>query len=175
MLGTSFLCLFVYTSCHPERGTELIQYNHIIQTASGSYLWDNVYQYDREFRRHMERHPGRNWGIILQQAWTMFLKDRANSTTPSKNWNGECRVVHPSLLQCTNCASLSIREIAGLGVGANLIINVVFVVNSVMDCSIAGRQQQWKVKRKKKPRLLRQHPGLILNLVDFAIIWLGST
>ena len=24
----------------------------------------------------MERHPTRSWGVILQQAWTMFLKDR---------------------------------------------------------------------------------------------------
>ena len=78
--------LDVFTGRYPERTNELIQYGHIIQTASLSYAWENVYQYDREFRCHMERHPFRSWGIILQQAWTMFLKDRLNAT-PHKSGN----------------------------------------------------------------------------------------
>ena len=78
--------LHVYSSKFPTKATELIQYNHTIQTAANSYSWDNVYQYDKEFRRHIERHPTRKWSIILQQAWTMFLKDRVNAT-PSKNGN----------------------------------------------------------------------------------------
>ena len=78
--------LDVYTSRYLERTSELIQYNHIIQTASHHYAWENVYLYDRESRRHMERHPERSWGVILQQAWTMFLKDHLNST-PSGNGN----------------------------------------------------------------------------------------
>ena len=52
--------LDVYTTRYPERANELIQYNHIINSTAQSYLWDNVYAYDREFRRHMERHPLRN-------------------------------------------------------------------------------------------------------------------
>ena len=74
--------LDIYTNRFPERTSELIQYGHIIQTAAQSYMWDNVYMYDREFGRHMERFPDRSWGVILQQAWTMFLKDRAGSSTP---------------------------------------------------------------------------------------------
>ena len=46
--------LDVYTSRFPERTSELIQYGHIIQTASYSFIWENVYLYDREFQRHME-------------------------------------------------------------------------------------------------------------------------
>ena len=76
--------LDVYTTKFPHGTTELIQYGHIIQTTSFSYAWDNVYMYDREFRRHMERHPDRSWGVIPQQAWTMFLKNRVN-TTPNNN------------------------------------------------------------------------------------------
>ena len=26
----------------------------------------------------MARHPNRNWGVILQQAWSMFLKDKVS-------------------------------------------------------------------------------------------------
>ena len=54
----------------------MIQYNHLICTASASYIWENIYQYDREFRVHMAKFPERSWGQILQQAWTLFLKDR---------------------------------------------------------------------------------------------------
>ena len=55
---------------------ELIQYNHIIYTASLTYVWGNVYGCDKDFGLHMGRHPKRSWGIILQQAWAMRLKDR---------------------------------------------------------------------------------------------------
>ena len=79
--------LDVYTSKFPERTSELIQYSHIIQTTSYNYSWENVYLYDREFRRHMKRHLERSWGVILQQAWTMFLKNHL-STTPTHNRYG---------------------------------------------------------------------------------------
>ena len=70
--------LNIYTKAHPEKSTELIQYNHIIHSIASTYVWENVYAYDHEFRLHISRHPGRNWGIILQQAWSMKLKDRAS-------------------------------------------------------------------------------------------------
>ena len=79
--------LDIYLGEYPERTSELIQYGHIIQMASCSYAWDNVYLYDRKFRRHIEKFPDMNWGVILQQAWTMFLKDRVG-TTPNKSGNG---------------------------------------------------------------------------------------
>ena len=76
----------VYTAFHPARAGELIQYNHIIHTAAQTYSWDNVYRYNREFRMHMSRHHlNRSWAVILQQAWTMFLKDRVS--TPGHNFN----------------------------------------------------------------------------------------
>ena len=69
----------VLTSRYADKATELLQYNHTIHTASMLYTWENVYLYDREFRRHISRHPTRSWGVILQQAWTMILKDRLRS------------------------------------------------------------------------------------------------
>ena len=39
----------IYTRAHPHRSGELIQYNHIIHTISHTYVWDNVYKYDKEF------------------------------------------------------------------------------------------------------------------------------
>ena len=66
----------IYTSKYPSRAAELVQYNHMIHWASTTYAWDNVYHYDKEFRKHMSKFPQRSWAIILSQAYTMYLKDR---------------------------------------------------------------------------------------------------
>ena len=65
----------IYAGANPSRVTELIQYNHIIEVASCSFPWENVYRCDKEFRIHMSLHPQRNWGIILQQAWSLYVRD----------------------------------------------------------------------------------------------------
>ena len=70
----------IYSCEHPDRSAELIQYNHIIFTTSLTYTWDNVYTYDREFRMHLGQYPKRSWAIILQQAWSMCLKDRVQNS-----------------------------------------------------------------------------------------------
>ena len=53
--------------------------------------------FDKDFRMHMARNPQRNWGMILQQTWSLRLKDRlpqgqsfSNSgTNQNKNsWEG---------------------------------------------------------------------------------------
>ena len=76
----------IYTKQFPNQSSELIQYNHVIYTASLSFVWDNVYQYDKEFHLHLSRHPARSWSVILQQAWTMYMKDRVPSH--SENHSG---------------------------------------------------------------------------------------
>ena len=47
----------IYTRAYPEGASELIQYNHIIYTASQTFIWKNVYTYDKEFRTHMSQYP----------------------------------------------------------------------------------------------------------------------
>ena len=57
-------------------------YMSVIHTAAQTFIWDNVYRYDREFRVHMARHHlNRSWSTILQQAWSMYLEDGVG--TPS--------------------------------------------------------------------------------------------
>ena len=59
----------IYLAYHPSKAGELIQYSHIIHTASQSFAWENMYRYDREFHLHMSKfHLQHSWGIILQQA-----------------------------------------------------------------------------------------------------------
>ena len=77
----------IYTRKFPHRAAELLQYSHIIQTALTTYSWENVYMYDHEFRIHMSRHPDRLWAIILNQAYTMCLKDRHKDSNQSGSNN----------------------------------------------------------------------------------------
>ena len=81
------LGLVICTQYFPAKSSELIQYNHIIHTAAQTFSLDNVYRYDREFRLHVARHHNRSWGVILQQAWTMFLKDRIGHYSGAKSNN----------------------------------------------------------------------------------------
>ena len=74
----------VYMHAYPERSTELIQYNHIIFTAAQTFCWDNVYLYDREFRMHLSHFPQRKWSIILQQVWSLCLKDHLKATEDNR-------------------------------------------------------------------------------------------
>ena len=75
----------ILTTCYPQKATEVLQYGHTIQTASMSYVWENMYAYDWEFRRHIQRHPNRSWSVILQQTWTMLLKDRLRNDYFQRN------------------------------------------------------------------------------------------
>ena len=78
----------VYTYFHPSRAGEMIQCNHIIHTAAQSFAWDNVYRYDREFQLHMSwHHLNRSWAVILQQAWSMCLKDKIYHSSPNYSFN----------------------------------------------------------------------------------------
>ena len=77
----------IYMKTNANRSSELIEYNQIIPTASLNFVWENVYMYDKDFRLHMARNPQRNWGIILQQAWSLRLHDHINSANFQQNYN----------------------------------------------------------------------------------------
>ena len=53
-----------------------MQYNHLIHTAAQTYIWDNVYLYDKDFRLHLSEYPLRNLGILLQQDWTVRMREK---------------------------------------------------------------------------------------------------
>ena len=67
----------IYLKVNPRRGSEIVQYNHVICTAAQTYPWEDVYRYDQEFRIHIGKHPERSWAVILQHAWNIKLKDKA--------------------------------------------------------------------------------------------------
>ena len=67
----------IYTGAYPTRAAELMQYSHTIHDASLSFPWENVYAYDRDFRHHLSLNVGCSWGVILNQAWTFYMRDRS--------------------------------------------------------------------------------------------------
>ena len=79
----------IYCKVNPHRAAELIEYNHVIHTISLAYVLDNVYTYDKEFRRHMANFPHRSWAMILQQAWSLRLRDRISSGVHQNVSNGQ--------------------------------------------------------------------------------------
>ena len=85
----------IYLQENPQKAIELIQYNHIISTAASSYIWENVYAYDKEFRIHQGRFLQRNWGIILQQVW-MIMKDRIHNNYNNYDQNRGTGIGQPN-------------------------------------------------------------------------------
>ena len=70
----------IYCKFNPTRSQELVEYSFIIHSISKMFAWRNVYSYDKLFRTHMAKHPQRNWGIILQQAWSFCLTEKIGHT-----------------------------------------------------------------------------------------------
>ena len=93
----------IYTRYFPDRAAELLQYNHIIFTASQSFHLDNVYQYDKEFRMHLSNFPSRSWAIILQQAWSIYLRDKIK--TNDDGWFIQMQKYKKEICKCTAGAS----------------------------------------------------------------------
>ena len=122
----------VLTAKFPEKAPELLQYNHAIHSASTSFVWDNVYAYDQEFRHHISRHPYRSWSVILQQACTMLMKDRVrndnsyfNKGTPkSKRDREPCRRFNKGRctfgLSCKFDHRCSVKKCGKFGHGAHI-------------------------------------------------------
>lgn len=68
----------VYVSKWTDRAQELLQYSHTIQTASLTYPWENVFNYDIAIRELMTDNPGRLWSKICQHTWAMELGEPTN-------------------------------------------------------------------------------------------------
>ena len=76
----------VYMKYHPNRAAELMEYSHVIHDALMTFIWSNVYRYDKDFRLHMAKHLDRSWAKILSKAYQCRLKDRL-TTRYDANFN----------------------------------------------------------------------------------------
>ena len=137
----------IYTSIHTNRASELIQYNHVIFTAAQTYVWENVYRYDKEFRIHMSRHNhNRSWTVILQQAWSMYLKDRLGYTPNGNNRssNNPSRGGREIVEQGKNFASTTTKVLVHLEEDANLITGALSVISLATDRISVTKQRKFQ-------------------------------
>lgn len=66
----------IYVRGNPGRAQELYDYKFTIRDAASNFVWDNVYDYDIEFRLHMERcKNNRKWSAKLDYEWSRCLKN----------------------------------------------------------------------------------------------------
>lgn len=66
----------IYIRGNPGRAHELYDYKHTIRDASTDYIWDNVYDYDIEFRTHMAKCKGkRSWSAKMNDEWSRYMKN----------------------------------------------------------------------------------------------------
>ena len=80
----------IYLDAHPNRYSELLEYQYSIKVASTGFPWENVYSYDRDFRLHMSKYPSPSLAMILQQAWSMRLMKVWLRTTGGRGRMSRC-------------------------------------------------------------------------------------
>lgn len=79
----------IFNEKWPDRMNELLQYSHIIQTASQNHPWECVYNYDISFREIMSEQPNTHWGVISQQTWSLQLGEGNVKTSPPTSFTHE--------------------------------------------------------------------------------------
>ena len=81
----------VYATMHcganPNHSREVWQYVSVINTATSSFLWENVYEYDTTFRHLMAFNPSRIWAVTYNQMWNICMCD----PLPSRSNNFQTR------------------------------------------------------------------------------------
>lgn len=66
----------IYIKGYPHKASELYDYKHCIRDAANTYIWENVYDYDVEFRLHMAWCKGnRSWSAKLDYEWSRYMKN----------------------------------------------------------------------------------------------------
>ena len=77
----------IYCTKNPSRAREIWQYVSVINMASMSYNWDNVYNYDIVFRELMEFNTKRSWAVIYNQMWNLSMTTPLASTSSGMGSN----------------------------------------------------------------------------------------
>ena len=65
----------IYCNANPDRSAEIWQYVYVINTATVSCVWENVYFYDFTFRQLMAEKPNRSWAKTYTQLWNLAMCD----------------------------------------------------------------------------------------------------
>ena len=74
----------LYCTKHPNRAREILQYVSVINTASMSFSWENVYNYDMMFKQLMEFYPKRSWAVTYNQMWNLPMTNPISHSGPGQ-------------------------------------------------------------------------------------------
>ena len=131
----------IFMKGNPTRGEELLEYSYVINSIAGTYSWNNVYKYDKLFRLHMAKHKGRNWEVILQQAWAFCLTNKISQGEDlHKDIQAERSMIIKVLVRRQGeFASNTTKVCVPMVSAASLNTNVEFVVNTDMVHTSVGR------------------------------------
>ena len=82
-------CIYaaIYSKHNPTKSAEIWQYIHVINTAAGSYAWENVCYYDLTFRRLMHEKLSHSWAKTYTQLWNLAMCDPINKSNNSSQSN----------------------------------------------------------------------------------------
>lgn len=69
----------IYLKENPQRSAEVHQYISEIESAAITYVWSNVYGYDKMFRLRIAKKPHKSWATTHQKAWNTFMRDRRHN------------------------------------------------------------------------------------------------
>ena len=70
----------IFASANPHRSAEVWQYVDTIHSASTTFAWDNVMQYDFRFRKQIASMPQRCWGTVNTQLWAWCMRESVQQT-----------------------------------------------------------------------------------------------
>lgn len=82
----------LYLKANPLKAAEIHQYASEIESAAQTYIWENVYGYDKMFRHRIDRKTNKSWARTYQKAWNKFMRDRKGSWNKSNAvWSGNSK------------------------------------------------------------------------------------
>ena len=106
----AFLIYFsIYTAVHPLRSQQLIKYMHDVRLgAQNSNGWVS---YDEQFRLRIAHNPSRNWGILDNELWLLYMTANSNKSSSTQhhkcfdyNLKANCYKPHcPYIHRCLKC------------------------------------------------------------------------
>lgn len=100
----------IYIRGNPGRANELYEYKYDIRDAAQTYIWENVFDYDIEFRLHMARHKDRDWGARLTDKYQKFMKNHLRYDRAESQNHHNSGAQHISANLGSNSKSIKNRE-----------------------------------------------------------------
>lgn len=130
----------------PEKADELLEYSHVIQTASLSYPWESVFNYDIAMRELITDNPTWLWGSICQRTWALELGEPSMKSHVNVQAGQQ---VQPAKIGWKICWLFITKGGAPLGTAVSLATGVLCVVPEAMADITAIKEDETVIASEK--------------------------